>query len=268
MKTRKQRRLQIGNLPATLAPLMPQNPETCPNCHGPVRQDENYCPACGQKNHIPRLTLREIGIEVFLAFTDARGIPQLIVALLKQPGLVAREYVWGKRKRHFPPVSFLILVVGISAFLIGETHMITQIQTGSAQRISRFMETHVNLILFLNIPVVAFYNHWLFAKKGFNLAEHLVLVTYFSGMKSLIFITVVIPTLYFFPELRFVVTTFYLLVGLAYFSWANTQFVGDRRPGTWAKGLLSPLLAFLSILLLVTGTMAVYLAVFGKEVLR
>ena len=101
------------------------NPETCPNCQSPLTKMDQFCPSCGQKARLPRITTSEVASNIIHSFTDTRGLWHLIFNLVVRPGLVARDFVTGKRNSYFPPFSFLILVVGIMSLLMGESHVIS-----------------------------------------------------------------------------------------------------------------------------------------------
>ena len=242
------------------------NPETCPNCQSPLTKMDQFCPSCGQKARLPRITSREIVFNIVHSFTDTRGLSHLIINLTHRPGLVARDYVTGKRSTYFPPFSFLILVVGVTSLLLGESHVISH-QTNmegvnKASFIGNFMDAHANLIIFLNVPILAFFNHLLFRKSGFNYAEHLVMTAFISGMKSIFFSLLVMPFLYFFPEIYFKIVACYMVCWVLYFSWANLQFTQSSGLMARLKGFLVPVLSQLGTVVLVILIMLLY---FGKE---
>ena len=93
--------------------------EPCANCNTAVVPGQNYCPNCGQKAPTPRLTLREMGMEFVhaLAHVD-RSALSLIWQLLIRPGVVARDYVAGRRKRYFGPFAFLVVTVAFTSAVI------------------------------------------------------------------------------------------------------------------------------------------------------
>lgn len=74
----------------------------------------------GQRTDISRkLTLRDIGHDLPHAITHAdHSIFALIRALATRPGVVARDFTEGKRKRHFGPFAFLLISVGLASAII------------------------------------------------------------------------------------------------------------------------------------------------------
>ena len=88
----------------------------CKNCNASF--EGKFCSNCGQPASIHRLTIRHFLHELFHAMTHAdKGFLLLARELLIRPGYVAREYVDGKRKKYFNPLSFLVITAAISAFV-------------------------------------------------------------------------------------------------------------------------------------------------------
>ena len=78
--------------------------DICRNCKLPLAHQENFCPACGQKNDIRRLSLMEYISEAlgnFFSF-DSKIIQSLIPFFFK-PGVLSRQYVDGQRARYVVP---------------------------------------------------------------------------------------------------------------------------------------------------------------------
>src|SRR5688500_2336016 len=146
-----------------------------------------YCNACGQKI-AHRLDFHHILHETVHVFTHTdKGIFSLIPAVLFRPGIVALDYVEGKRKRYFSIFQYLIIVVGITTFLMAKTQMMELMAEtfGDAEESARMkavlakvmaiMREYLNLLMFALIPVYAFFSWLFFKKKGYNYAENIVL---------------------------------------------------------------------------------------------
>jgi len=229
--------------------------ENCPNCSAPVKEEERYCSFCGQKNGICRLNTRLIVMELLQSVTETKGLPQLVLQLIRKPGLVAREYAGGKRKTYFHPFNFLILVVGITSLFLGQSHIISH-QTGKAMvNAGQFMDEHANIIIFFNVPVLAFYNWKLFSKSGYNFAEHLVLVSYLSGFKSLFFSILIVPSIYLFSGKYFLFIGIYMSLWMLYFTWGNLQFLNLTGFLAVFKSILVPVFTQITTVLIVLATL-------------
>jgi len=84
---------------------------TCKNCDYPLEASFIYCPECGQKSETRRLRLAEIINDFWTQFTDLdKGFFTLLRDLVLRPGVVAREYIAGKRRKHFGPLNFYLIM--------------------------------------------------------------------------------------------------------------------------------------------------------------
>jgi hypothetical protein len=83
----------------------------CKNCDHPLDLSFIFCPACGQKTATRRLRMTEILHDFWTQFTDIdKGFFTLLRDLVLRPGIVAREYIGGKRRKHFGPLNFYLIV--------------------------------------------------------------------------------------------------------------------------------------------------------------
>jgi hypothetical protein len=230
---------------------------TCLNCEAPLPDQARFCPTCGQKTATRRLTLRDIGHELWHALTHTdHSVFGLIKALLRRPGLVAAEYVAGHRKRYFNPFTFLVVTVGLSALVIAGTGVGGFGSHPGA--VGKQLQANLNLFILAQVPLLALWSRLLFLNSGRNLAENLVLVAYCSGLRSLAFLIVFVPLSIGvqrlelgFPYWAQIAT--YLLCWFAYLGWACAQFHGGRhwRWFDWLRGSLVALLAQATTFLLV-----------------
>lgn len=95
---------------------------SCQNCNQPLDVNFVFCPACGQKTDTRRLHLREILHDAWAQFTDIdRGLFTLLRDLVVRPGTVAREYIAGRRKKHFGPLNFYLIVGTILILMMNAT---------------------------------------------------------------------------------------------------------------------------------------------------
>src|SRR5688572_23676889 len=105
----------------------------CQNCE--VTFESKFCPDCGQKADIHRISIKHIIHDVVHAFTHAdKGLLLLVKELLLRPGFVAREFVGGKRKKYFNPLSFLVIASALLAYFSYLTGYLDALTAGSAQR--------------------------------------------------------------------------------------------------------------------------------------
>lgn len=90
----------------------------CLNCGKPLREDDNYCSYCSQKNTTKKLNIGTFINNIFSGFLsyDSRFWTTFIQLLIK-PGKVSKDFIIGKRVRFVNPFK-LYLNVSILFFLI------------------------------------------------------------------------------------------------------------------------------------------------------
>ena len=94
--------------------------ENCFNCGEQLKNDENYCPNCGQKNTDLNISLRELSIDLAGDyFTFDSKFFRTLGPLIFKPGKVPKEYIDGKRVSHIPPLRVFIFLSFITFFLWG-----------------------------------------------------------------------------------------------------------------------------------------------------
>ena len=92
----------------------------CQNCGHPLQGDENFCPACGQKNDVRRLNIRNFFTTFINNFFNFDGkIWKTIITLIKHPARVTINYIQGKRISYSNPFKFLLQVSIVYFLWIG-----------------------------------------------------------------------------------------------------------------------------------------------------
>jgi len=244
-----------------------QTPTQCRNCDTELKIAQVYCSACGQKRTSERLTLREIARDlIHVAFHVDRSAISLVRMLLVRPGTVARDYVQGRRKRYFGPFGFLFVVVAAASAAFALAGL-RAVPTANAKLIADFLQSHINLVTFAEVPLLAGFSRLLYARAGFNYAEHLVLAAYTSSLRILFATLIVIPAWYVFRPSNATAAYWYLvyiMVWLLYYGFAASQFFSGRRVISWCKGVLTGVLAWTSIQALVALAAVIIRSFVGK----
>lgn len=148
----------------------------CRNCGRP--RDTPHCGACGQKASA-RFLLRDVWQDLWQS-RRLFELPFLHAALrlARAPGLVAREYVLGARKRHVHPLKLLLFAVALLVVVLEKTGYLTAGQTQlSAQMrlVADWARWSFSLGLFaLLVATLAVMRR----RLNYNLVEHLVLAIY------------------------------------------------------------------------------------------
>jgi Protein of unknown function (DUF3667) len=231
----------------------------CLDCGVVLLAGQKYCPRCGQRTDLARLTLRDIGREVVHAVVHTdRSAYALLRALCARPGYVAREYVRGRRRRHFGPFATLVVLIGISTLLTEFIGFQSITSDAPLNGLLNFLQRHVNLIVFAQLPLLSLACLGLFRADRFTYAEHTVLAAYAFCLRVILFIFIVLPIWYFFrPSAPFLG---YLAGAIwsAYFGFAASQFYSGNRLISGLKGALAAALTLEASSMLISGLSAVY----------
>lgn len=227
----------------------------CLNCACALPAAARFCAQCGQKSGTARLQVRDIGHDLWHALTHTdHSVLGLIKALLLRPGEVARDYVQGRRKRWFNPFTFLIVLVGLATVAMVASDFV---QFGSRDPVSSFLQRHLNLLILLQVPLLAGFARLLFARSEHNYAEELVLAAYTSGLRAVGFTLLIAPGWLLLQRFQVplaypALVGAYLVVWVLYFGWACAQFHAPQwRWGALLRGVMVALLTQASVMLVV-----------------
>jgi hypothetical protein len=191
--------------------------------------------------------LHEIGHDTLHALLHVdQSVLSLIRALVLRPGGVALDYVAGRRKRYYGPFPFLIVTVAIASAAIAVTNF-PAVSSPNPDAFTHFLQHHVNLLYFINVPIVAAALRLLSLRGPFNYAEYLVLTAYTAGMRILFFTVVNVGGWYLMRPSEAVARDAYLLlvpVAPLYLAYACSQFLPQSKWLAACKGVLASVIAY------------------------
>lgn len=161
----------------------------CKNCNQQVL--ENFCSFCGQSTSVDTITFKET-FNDFLESVFSVNAPLVLTfrLLILNPGKLFREYLSGKRKTYYKPVSFFIL----STFLYLVLRSVINYNPVSLEGVnvdgellveaSKYMVKNINNILFLLVVALGIFLKLFFLKRH-SLAEFLAISFYLVGIYTL-----------------------------------------------------------------------------------
>lgn len=232
----------------------------CKNCEAPLQG--NYCSNCGQSAHLHPITVKQVLHDFIHAFTHAdKGFLLTIKALSLRPGIVAREYIDGKRKKYFNPLSFLVLTMAVSAYLSYASGYFESFRNQSVQETTqttpkpgktelnlhmratvegaKIVIDHGKLIgLVLIAPLMAGLSWFFFRKQRYGYAEHFVLQSYLIGFSNVVRVLIFIPIHLLLPGNITIIDTVFQVVFLVYLIVAFKQFSENNLIVTILKSVL------------------------------
>lgn len=169
---------------------------TCQNCSQKTIQ--NYCSNCGQKTDVDRFSIKYILVHDILhgIFHIDKGFPYTVKELFTRPGHSIREYINGKRIKHFHFFTFIIIALLlsklISVFIPFEVTELDQISDNKFfNTLNTFLKENIKPFTFLVIPLQALISFIFFRKSKQNYSEHVVIASYISG--AALFIDLLFP---------------------------------------------------------------------------
>ena len=184
---------------------MADTTEKCLNCGAPV--SGKFCSNCGQSTGLKRITFKETGAH-FLSSAFSFNGPLLssLWLLVTDPGKVFREFIAGKRKSYYNPVSLFVLTTAVYLIVraaIDYDPLANQLdldeEKGKAikklKEAAHFMVRNINNVMLFLVFTIAL-NHKIFFRNKHNLAEYLSAGFYITSIYTLAGIVFMLITTY------------------------------------------------------------------------
>lgn len=237
----------------------------CLNCDTAFADNARFCAQCGQRADTARLHLGDLLRELLQRFVDVeRGPLTFARALLTRPGAVAREYVEGRRRRHYGPFATLAVVVGVTALAVNLSGFQLLAQDGLPAEPAGLMQRHFNLLLLAQLPLLGGVCALVFRSARLTWAEHMALCAYTLSVRA-VAIALVSPLAVVAARSAPTAaeTAVSWLLWYLYFGWAASQFYAGPRWRSAALGIVAAALGHAAIMLLVGAASRAYLWVAG-----
>lgn len=243
---------------------------TCKNCNSTFKG--NFCNNCGQSATTHRLDFNSIwhDIQHGLLHID-KGIFYTIIQLFTRPGHSIREYLEGKRLKHFKPVSLVIILATVYALLNHYLHidLITEtenkisiknfgldLQFEASQGTDKplagvirdFIDSHFALLQLVLLPFYAAASWLAFRKSGYNYIEHLIINAFLRGQAFIIAIAL-LPFIYFGIITGEISSSIYIVLQIVCLFWAFIQFFITRKKSWVIKRSFLAMIYLLAVVL-------------------
>ena len=236
----------------------------CKNCHQVFTG--HYCNNCGQPAETHKINAHFLwhDIQHGLLHFDA-GIPYSIKQLFTRPGHSIREFIEGKRVRHFKPLSLVALLGAFYGFLYHYYHIDLFKTHDSDLDLSDFnewMATHFAWTTIATIPIYTIGTYIVFRKQGYNFFEFFVLNTFKASQRLFVQI-LTFPVLLYLTNIshaeRFSTITY--IIGISLTFWTNMQFFDKMSK---VKAFFLTILSHIIFLITLTIIVLVILLLMGK----
>jgi hypothetical protein len=224
---------------------------TCKNCGNEFKG--KFCNECGQESSTDRLNLHYVLHEFKnnLIHIDKVGLYS-IVQLFTRPGHSIREYIEGKRIKHYKPLALVIFLSTIYGVLYHTYHIdlisesnikIRSNSSISLFEINEWLSSHYSWVIIAGIPFYSIGSYLLFRKLRYNFIEHLVLNTFIASQRLITQILLLPILLYYYRHHQTHLYSYVLsIISLVFMTWTYVQFFNSQ---SMANSILKSILSYL-----------------------
>lgn len=241
----------------------------CKNCNNSF--DGNFCNNCGQSAKTDRINFRLFKHETNQGISRIdSGILFSIKQLLTRPGHTVREYLEGKRIKHYKPVSLVIILATTNGILFHffNVDLIDKSlkEPGlNIEALNGWTTNHYSWITLATIPFYTIGSYICFSKQGFNVSELLIL-NFFKAAQRLFLSISAFPFLWYFSKTsgKITVANLIFLAGIIFTLWTDIQFFNKL---TKTKACLLSLLSQLIFLIIFIILVSIIFIILNKHVI-
>jgi hypothetical protein len=237
---------------------------TCKNCNHHFKG--NFCSNCGQTVNTHEINFTSILHEIQHGiFHIDKGILYTSKELFRRPGHTIREYLNGKRVKHFKPFAYIFILSTIYALLTKISHksnflndLLLGMKDGATEKsdeglgmlgeVVQWMANHYAYATLIIIPIISFSSYICFFKTKKNFFQHLILNSFVAGQRTVAFL-ILIPFIYFVTdeELNKTIETIKVFLGVCLTFWTYYQFFDALKP---IKRILLTVLTYIVLAML------------------
>lgn len=166
----------------------------CKNCEHTF--EGNFCSNCGQKTNTKRLDWNYIFDELKYTFLHINGgLLFTCKQLLTRPGDMVKEFIEGKRIKHYKPILLVFVLAGISTLLMhynGDLLVFEKMSVSdkksafSPKDFIEFFTKYNTYIQLASIPIISFCTWLAFKKWGYNYIENSIINSFVIAQLLLI----------------------------------------------------------------------------------
>lgn len=242
----------------------------CLNCENSFDSGSIYCKQCGQKTAVHRLSWHDAWHDIlhYITHTDS-GIFYLIKILASKTGIVAKEFVAGKRKKYLSPYTFFLIAAAIYVLCLSFSPDFKteqglkkgmEMYNMRSQKLNEFFKHYAKFVSIFSVPVIAFIYWQFYKKRKFNFMEHFAGVLYMNGFTLLIVAPIILIIDLLAPRIHSFTGIGILLFQLIYFTIFYRNFMLVNGKGGYGKAFLITLFSLAIWSILTIGLSFIYMA--------
>ncbi|WP_298393932.1 DUF3667 domain-containing protein [Flavobacterium sp.] len=211
----------------------------CKNCEHTF--EGNFCSNCGQKTNTKRLDWNYIFDELKYTFLHLNGgLLYTCKQLLVRPGDMVREFIEGKRVKHYKPILLVFVLAGITTLLLhysGDMEILAQLKPQknnpfNPKVYADILSKYYTYIQLASIPIISLCTWLGFKKWGYNYIENIIINSFAVAQSLLLGILITpIKNLCIGTSGFFIITTVLSLFTIAFQIWLYLQLYKSRDLG-------------------------------------
>ena len=177
--------------------------------------------------------------------------------MFKNPGLVIREYIYGKRKKYFNPYTFFLLATALLIYVNEKLFHYEDRLYKINNEYGQYLSHNYNIIVLLSIPFLAGLVKLIFFKRNYNYAEWVTFFIFSFGFIN--FIQLLIQLCYF-PLIvyHYQYHGYTQLLGYIIFIMVLIKFIQPKKISTWLQCIFAGLLVYMFVERIAMGAALAY----------
>lgn len=158
----------------------------CKNCGNEF--EGNFCNNCGQPADTHAIDTHFVMHDLSHGLFHVHGgLFYSARELFTRPGHAIRDYIEGKRVKHYKPISMLVVLATFYGLLYYtfEIDLFSGKEEGpfDYKMANEWIGHHFPIVILLQLPIFALGSYLVFRKQGYNYYEHVILNSFFSAQK-------------------------------------------------------------------------------------
>ncbi|MBP7499056.1 MAG: DUF3667 domain-containing protein [Chryseobacterium sp.] len=200
------------------------------------------------KKEIKRIDAKYISHEIQHLLHFDKGFPFTFKEILIRPGKAVREYLGENREKYVKPILFLVFAAVIYTLIIHFFHIEISIfnikgfgKTSEWQSnldtdaVNNWIDSHLSYSAMIIGLFIALWTKMFFYKKGYNIYEIFILLSYIFGVFFISLLFFLVPAK--FTNLL-IIAQIGAFLGQIYIVFAIGQFFGERQVANYIKALI------------------------------
>jgi hypothetical protein len=215
------------------------NLHLCKNCEHTF--EGNFCSNCGQKTNTKRLDWNYIFDELKYTFLHINGgLLFTCKQLLTRPGDMVREFIEGKRVKHYKPILLVFVLAGITTLLLhysGDMELLGKLKQQknnpfNPKLYAELVSKYYTYIQLASIPIISLCTWLGFKKWGYNYIENIIINSFVVAQSLIIGILVTpLKNLFIGTDSFLLVTSLLSLLSIIFPIWLYLQLYKSKDLG-------------------------------------